>query len=122
MKVYAFDVDETMETSNGPVTVDMLRELRGQGHIVGLCGALCRFLQKVPDWHEVISFTLNFDFGFNGWYAPYGLNSPIPKPVWLEYVMVGNVQGRTNSLGVVCGSADDVAARMMGPAMHGLHA
>lgn len=108
-KVYAFDVDECMETSNGPVTVQMLKDLRKEGHIIGICGALCRFLQKVPDWHEVISFTLNFDFGYEQWYAGYGLRSLIPKEVWMhcfqhvtypdaaEYIMVGNIAGQKNS-------------------------
>lgn len=124
MKCYAFDVDETMETANGPVPVQSLRDLRKEGHVVGLCGALCRFMQKVPDWHEIISFTLNYDFGFNGWYGPqYGL---IPKSIWLhcfqhatwpgaeEYTLVGNVSGRTNSLGHVTGSHDSEAAAQAG--------
>ena len=123
-KVYAFDVDECLETSNGPVTIQMLCDLRKEGSIVGLCGALCRFLQKVPDWHEIISFTLNFDFGFNGWYGPD--MRLIPKAIWLhcfqhatfpgadEYVMVGNVFGEKNSLGFVCGSNDSVAAAQAG--------
>ena len=123
-KVYAFDVDDCLETSNGPVTVQSLRDLRKEGHIVGLCGALCRFLQKVSDWYEFISFTLNFDFGFNGWYGPqFGL---IPKAIWLhcfqhatfpnadEYIMVGNVFGEKNSLGFVCGSHDSEAAIQAG--------
>ena len=125
-KVYAFDVDECLETSNGPVTIQMLKDLRKEGHIVGLCGALCRFLQKVPDWHEIISFTLNFDFGYEGWYVQWGLHSHIPKTVWLhcfqhatfpgaeEYIMVGNVHEQKNSLGVVCGSHDSEAAQMAG--------
>jgi hypothetical protein len=125
-KVYAFDVDECLETSNGPVTVQMLRDLREQGHIVGLCGALCRFMDKTEDWHKVISFTLNFDFGYNNWYAAYGLHSHIPKQVWLhcfqhvtfpgaeEYVMVGNIYGEKNSLGHVCGSHDSEAAAAAG--------
>ena len=126
MKIYAFDVDETLEVSNGPVTIQMLKDLRKEGHIVGLCGALCRFLQKVPDWHNIISFTLNFDFGFNNWYAAYGLHSPIPKAIWLhcfqhatfpgaeEYILVGNQFGRVNSLGFTCGSSDDIAAAQAG--------
>lgn len=125
-KVYAFDIDETLETSNGPVTVQMLKDLRKDGHIIGLCGALCRFLQKVPDWQDIVSFTLNFDFGFNGWYARYGLFSLLPKEVWLhcfqhatfpgaeEYIMVGNRLGRTNSLGHVTGSDDEGAAQRAG--------
>ena len=80
------------------------------------------FLPKVPDWHEFISFTMNFDFGIN---PAYGLGL-VPKAVWLhcfqhtafpnaeEYVMVGNVFGRENSLGIKCGSYDDAAAVQAG--------
>lgn len=121
-KVYALDVDECLETSNGPVTVAMLKELRSAGMIVGICGNLSALLPKVPDWHEFISFTMNFDFGYNGWYG-MGL---IPKAIWLhcfkhvacpgleDYVMVGNVFGAKNSLGVVCNSRDDEAAAQAG--------
>jgi hypothetical protein len=63
-----------------------------------------------------------FDFGINPAYH-YGL---IPKAIWLhcfqhvacpgmdEYVMVGNVFGQKNSLGVVCGSHDNEAAQQAG--------
>ena len=122
MKVYAFDVDECLETSNGPVTVQMLRDLRKQGAVLGICGNLSMFLPKVLDWHEIISFTMNFDFGFNGWYG-MGL---VPKSIWLhcfkhvtfpgaeDYIMVGNVFGEKNSLGFTCGSHDSEAAVQAG--------
>lgn len=121
-KCYAFDVDECLETSNGPVTIQMLRDLHGEGHIVGICGNLSAFLPRCPDWHRFISFTLNLDFGFQGQYLGY----LIPKAIWLhcfqhtslpgadEYVMVGNQFGRVNSLGVKCGSHDDIAAKDAG--------
>ncbi len=127
-KVYAFDVDECLETSNGPVTVAMLRELRSAGHILGICGNLSAFLPRCPGWYQFISFTTNFDLGacgpeFCGWAIRHNL---IPKAVWLhsfqhhafpgaeEYVMVGNVFGAKIALGVVCGSHDDVAAQQAG--------
>ena len=120
-KCYAFDVDECLETSNGPVTVQMLKDLHEQGHVVGICGNLSAFLPRIPDWHRFISFTMNFDFGFGGY-----LGGLVPKEMWLhcfqhvaypsadEYVMVGNRFGRVNSLGVSCGSHDDVAAAKAG--------
>lgn len=37
-RVYAFDVDETLEFSSGPVLWSSVRALRASGHIVGLCG------------------------------------------------------------------------------------
>ena len=96
----------------------MLKDLRKEGNVLGICGNLSAFLPRCPDWHEFISFTMNFDFGINPAYR-YGL---IPKAIWLhcfqhvafpnakEYVMVGNQYGRTNSLGHVTGSHDDEAA------------
>lgn len=119
MKIYAFDVDETLEVSNGPVTIQMMKDLRLEGHIIGLCGNLNAFCTKVPDWYNIISFTTNFDTG------PY-LGGLIPKNVWLhcfqhttfpgaeEYILVGNVLGEKNSLGFTCGSADSVAAEAAG--------
>ena len=121
-KVYAFDVDECLWTSKGPITESMLRELKGQGHILGINGNLSAFLPKAPRWWEYISFTMNFDFGFNG---QYGMTL-IPKGIWLhcfqhvafpeaeEYVMVGNIYGEKNSLGITCGSHDDIAAQQAG--------
>ena len=121
MKIYAFDVDECLETSNGPVTVQMLRDLHEEGHVVGICGNLSALLPKVADWHRFISFTLNLDFGL-----PAYLGWLVPKAIWLhcfqhtafpgaeEYIMVGNVFGEMNSLGMVCGSRDNEAAAAAG--------
>ena len=38
MKVYAFDVDETLYLSHGPVQWEALVALRAEGHVLGLCG------------------------------------------------------------------------------------
>jgi hypothetical protein len=54
--VYAFDVDHTLEVSEGPVPVVALRDLVEQGHIVGLCGNWAVLVRAVPDWHRFISF------------------------------------------------------------------
>ena len=59
MKLYAFDIDETLEISRGPVTLRMMEELREQGHIVGLCGNWGFFCQAVPDWYKRISVIVN---------------------------------------------------------------
>ena len=106
MRVYAFDVDETLEISNGPVKLRSLMDLRNEGHIVGLCGNWAVFCQRVAGWQHLISF----------------MNVGLPKDVFLahlrqyipadDYIMIGNVLGRTNSLGVVCGSdCSEQAAR-----------
>lgn len=55
-RLYAFDVDETLEVSQGPVPVAALRALRDEGHIVGLCGNWGAFVRAVPGWHLIISF------------------------------------------------------------------
>lgn len=112
MKVYAFDVDETITVSDGPVTLQMMKGLRDQGHVVGLCGNLNAFCCRVEGWWEYVSFTLNFDtFPVIG--GSYG--SCFPKEVWLklfqhtvfptaeEYILVGNIQG-------VSGASDDQGA------------
>jgi hypothetical protein len=54
--VFAFDVDHTLEVSDGPVTVAALRELVEQGQVVGLCGNWAVFVRAVPDWQRVVSF------------------------------------------------------------------
>ena len=38
MKIYAFDVDDTLEVSSGPVSILSVGSLKAEGHIVGLNG------------------------------------------------------------------------------------
>lgn len=55
MNVYAFDVDETLEVSGGPVTLQAVADLRSEGHVTGICGnwaVMCH----VPRWHLICSF------------------------------------------------------------------
>ena len=56
MVVYAFDVDETLEVSKGPVKLFDLVKLREHGHIVGLCGNWAMVTLHCPDWHHICSF------------------------------------------------------------------
>jgi len=51
MVVYAFDVDETLEVSKGPVKLFDLVKLRAHGHIVGLCGNWAMVTLHCPDKH-----------------------------------------------------------------------
>ena len=106
-KVYAFDVDETLEISAGPVKLQSLIDLRNEGCIVGLCGNLHCFMERVPKWWEYISFTLNFD-------TLLTLGTLLPKEYWLrtfviscrdaeEYILIGNILG-------VSGASDDKGA------------
>ncbi|OGF62639.1 hypothetical protein A2662_03840 [Candidatus Giovannonibacteria bacterium RIFCSPHIGHO2_01_FULL_45_33] len=55
-KIYAFDVDDTLEISKGPVPVGELRRLRLEGHVVGLCGNWAVFTNAVPGWENLVSF------------------------------------------------------------------
>jgi hypothetical protein len=55
VNIYAFDVDDTLDISNGPVIVAALRELAAE-HIVGICGNWALFIQRVPDWHHIVGF------------------------------------------------------------------
>ena len=56
MTIFAFDVDHTLEISEGPVPLAALGGLREQGHIVGLCGNWALGVQRVPDWPRLVSF------------------------------------------------------------------
>ena len=96
-KVYAFDVDETIEGLAGPVTLGSMMALRNDGHIVGLCGNWGAFVAVVEEWQHLVSF----------------MNVGVEKSEFLkhlalyvkaeEYIMVGNILG-------VSGSSDDQGA------------
>lgn len=108
MKVYAFDVDECLEISRGPVTLKMLEELREQGYIVGICGNMHVFC-SVPDWHRRVSF-LGQGYLQKHMFL-HGLKANIKAD---DYVMVGNIPGELNSLGVVTNSNDKAEAEHVG--------
>lgn len=86
MQVWAFDVDDTIEVSNGPVTLQSMMDLRVAGHIVGLCGNWAKFLASVPGWHHLISF---FNYGQVKNVFLYEMRLHIPNAE--DYIMVGNV-------------------------------
>ena len=102
MKVYAFDVDETLEISAGPVSLQSMMDLRIEGHIVGVCGNMHVFCQ-VPGWQHLCSF-LGQGFLPKDAFL-HGLKLNIPAD---DYVMVGNI------LGVSGGSDDQGAAQRAG--------
>lgn len=85
MNVYAFDVDDTIEVSNGPITLASMMQLRVDGHIVGLCGNWGVFLQRVPGWHHLISF---FNYGQVKNVFLFEMRNWIQAD---DYIMVGNV-------------------------------
>ncbi len=96
--VYAFDIDDTLDVSAGPIAVDVLRELRNRGHIIGLCGNWAVFVQAVPDWHEFISFIGPMSMTKEEFLTQ--IKSYIPCS---RYVLVGNIKG-------VSGASDDEGA------------
>lgn len=108
MNLYAFDVDHTLEISQGPVTLESLYLLRNGGHVVGLCGNWGLFTQRVREWWKLVSF----------------MNVEVDKKVFLEslkryvpanrYILVGNIYGERNSLGFIAGSYDSLAAEGAG--------
>lgn len=98
MKIYAFDVDDTLELSGGPISFMSVECLREEGHIVGLNGNWAVVVRSVALWHHVFSFI-----------GPMEMS----KEVFLDqlktfiraddYVMVGNIKG-------VSGASDDQGA------------
>lgn len=97
MKVYAFDVDETLEVSAGPVTLQSMMDLRIEGHVVGVCGNMHVFC-SIPGWQHLCSF-LGQGFMEKDLFL-HGLKINIPAD---DYVMVGNILG-------VSGASDDQGA------------
>ena len=95
--VYAFDVDETLEVSAGPVTLQSLMDLRNAGHIVGLCGNWGLFVRVVPGWHHLASFV---NAGMDKTQFLLQLKTYVPAD---DFVMVGNILGIT-------GASDDQGA------------
>ena len=98
MKIYALDVDDTLEVSGGPISILTLRGLTAEGHIVGLNGNWAVAVQSVPQWHRIFSFIgpmeMSKDIFLNQ------LRTYIRAD---DYVMVGNIQG-------VSGASDDEGA------------
>jgi hypothetical protein len=85
MKIYAFDVDHTLEVSQGPITWASVKQLVEEGHIVGLNGNWAVVTNRVWGWWLHVSFL-----------GPMGatkeqflreLQTYIPAE---EYIMVGN--------------------------------
>ena len=98
MKIYAFDVDDTLEVSGGPISIVSVGGLKAQGHIVGLNGNWAVVVQAVPVWHRIFSFIgpmeMSKDIFLNQ------LKTYIRAD---DYIMVGNVKG-------VSGASDDRGA------------
>lgn len=59
-RVFAFDVDETLDISNGPINHEVLKILYDRNNIVGICGNWSHFVRSVPDWNKCVSFVGQF--------------------------------------------------------------
>ena len=84
-RVYAFDVDHTLEVSGGPVSLGQLLTLWAQGNIVGLCGNWAAVTASWTLWPTVCSFI-----------GPMGISKvEFLKQIQMyvpvgEYILVGN--------------------------------
>jgi len=118
-KLYAFDVDETIEVSNGPVSLKSMMDLRVEGHIVGVCGNWGKLCQSVTGWQHLISFfnccpMVQLHDGQIIGDKPWYLKSLAQYLKADEYILVGNCYGEKNSMGFVCQSHDSEAAEQAG--------
>jgi hypothetical protein len=97
-RIYAFDVDDTIEQLDGPVTLAALAELRAAGHVVGLCGNWAAFCRQFPDWWQLVSF-------MNVSTSKETLLQELRRqlPDYEDYILVGNILG-------VSGASDDAGA------------
>lgn len=105
-KVYAFDVDDTLQVAGGPIPLEALEQLRKEGHIVGLCGNVHAFTSRVDKWWDLISFTLIFDGSPLGWPSKHRqltLFRLLTHKKADAYVLVGNIKD-------VSGASDDKTA------------
>ena len=98
MKIYAFDVDDTLEVSGGPITIADVGSLKPQGHIVGLNGNWAVVVQTVPLWHLIFSFVGPMEMSKDSFLNQ--LKTYIPAD---DYIMVGNIKG-------ISGASDDQGA------------
>lgn len=56
MFLIAFDVDDTLNISEGPIHIDWMTELLLAGHAVGICGNWPLFVKEVDQWYLMCSF------------------------------------------------------------------
>ena len=98
MKIYAFDVDDTLEVSGGPIDIKSIHELKPLGDIVGLNGNWAVVVQSVPAWHRIFSFIGPMEMSKDIFLKQ--LRTYIPAE---DYIMVGNIIG-------VSGASDDQGA------------
>lgn len=97
--IYAFDVDETLEVSGGPVLIKSLLDLWHDDYIIlGLCGNWAHVAKTVQGWWKMFSFIGPMEMDKTNFLRQ--IKAYISAN---EYVMVGNIMG-------VTGSSDDQGA------------
>ncbi len=101
MRIYAFDVDDTLEVSAGPVSNVSIVKLKTAGHIVGLNGNWAAAVRTVLDWHYLFSFIGPMEMSKDRFLAQ--IKTYVPAD---DYVMVGNILG-------VSGASDDQGAALL---------
>jgi hypothetical protein len=108
LRVYAFDVDETLEVSKGPVTLQMVLDLKLQGHIVGVIGNWAVLVNRFPQWHQVFSFLGPMAMTKENFMTMLAKYTPAD-----EFIMVGN-DDRDPKWGNRTVSQDGLAAQYAG--------
>jgi hypothetical protein len=99
--IYAFDVDDTLEVSGGPIEVASLKALKAAGHIIGLNGNWAVAVRALPEWHYLFSFIGPMEMSKHAFLNQ--LKAYLPAA---NYVMVGNILG-------VSGASDDQGAALL---------
>lgn len=112
MKIYLFDVDHTLEVSEGPVSLESVRELlylSREDVVLGLCGNWAVALPRIDDWSVIFSFigpmTMQ-KYEFMNQIKTYA-------PPFDDYIMVGN-DGDDQARWPNGASADRMAAHIAG--------
>ncbi len=108
MKVFAFDVDDTLDLDiplsssfqdargwakyrPGPVRLDHITELRSVGHVVGICGNWRALSYYRPDWQQYFGFIGPVESSFKASFLQ-GLKRGLQyNPEITAFVMVGNI-------------------------------
>ncbi|MBI3954106.1 MAG: hypothetical protein HY330_06300 [Chloroflexi bacterium] len=98
MRLYLFDVDETLECSGGPIKLNSLVVLRNEGHILGLCGNFAMVTLHIANWHHLFSLIGPMSMSKTDFMR--NVRQHVPAD---DYIMVGNILG-------VSGASDDSGA------------
>jgi hypothetical protein len=101
MNIYAFDVDDTLEISAGPVSIESIGRLKVEGNIVGLNGNWAVAVQRLSGWHSLFSFIGPMEMSKHAFLSQ--IKTYVPAT---DYIMVGNILG-------VSGASDDQGAAML---------